>query len=122
MLVIKNNVNCENNEIIASSALATFRWLRSHFAITVRRVIKIGLLITVIKKLYTYFCANFGLFYLIMDSKKPSGAAYRKMRKEKEAKAVKNTPKLTDLFKRIEGLLISHFDRLSFTKKINLIV
>lgn len=45
-----------------------------------------------------------------MKSNKLSGAAYRKIRKEKEAAAVKNTPKLTELFQRNEGLFITHFD------------
>lgn len=45
----------------------------------------------------------------IMNTKKPSGAAYRKLRKEKEEAATKNTPKLTTLF-RNEGLFISHID------------
>lgn len=43
-----------------------------------------------------------------MDKKKPSGAEYKRRRKEKEKAAVENTPKLTDLFSK-QGLFVTHF-------------
>lgn len=43
-----------------------------------------------------------------MFPKKPSGAAFKKMREKKKAASVKNTAKLTDLFQREEGLFFSH--------------